>query len=287
MSSRKHAVTMISKVYMLHELLQNFIAQITHDIQNIEIVKAALYASTIGSLLFFVRALPMRFIAWLRRATLCSVTVSNNDPAYAWLQLFFAKERLGQRARRLVVSTREHVENDHDDYDDEVKAKASSSIAYKPDVGAYLIRYKGYPLLLETTRQRVEQRNMYAETLTITSVFRRKLLLDLLSEAATFAKSVKRKQSPFTRQVITTGRIVASVLLECCRRWFTPKTLVKPCSGMPKNSWQKKTGMGAWVFLGGVAIYSTGHLATARLHLLSRLLQNSSLTCTVSIWVMD
>jgi chaperone BCS1 len=129
----------------------------------------------------------------LRRVTLCSITVSNNDPAYAWLQLFFAKERLGQRARRLVVSTSEHQEKDNDDYDDEVKTKASPCIAYKPDVGAYLIHYKGYPLLLETTRERVEQRNMYAETLTITSVFRRKLLLELLSEAATFAKEREKK----------------------------------------------------------------------------------------------
>jgi mitochondrial chaperone BCS1 len=178
---------------MFTELFQNFITQISHDIQNIEIVKAALYASTIGSLLYLVKSLPMRFMAWLRRVTLCSVTVSNNDPAYAWLQLFFAKENLGQRARRLVVSTNEHVENDNDDYDDEVKSKRHSSIAYKPDVGAYLIRYKGYPLLLETTRERIEQRNMYSETLTITSVFRRKLLLDLLSEAATVAKEREKK----------------------------------------------------------------------------------------------
>jgi mitochondrial chaperone BCS1 len=178
---------------MLYDVLQNFIAQISHDIQNIELVKAALYASTIGSLLYLVKFLPVRFMAWLRRVTLCSVTVSNNDPAYTWLQLFFAKENLGRRARRLVVSTSEHVEQDNDDYGDEVKSKANSSIAYKPDVGRYLIRYKGYPLLLETTRERIEQRNMYSETITITSVFRRGLLLELLSEAASFAKEREKK----------------------------------------------------------------------------------------------
>jgi mitochondrial chaperone BCS1 len=177
---------------MIHDLFNNFLAQVSSDIQNIELVKAALYASLVGSLLFFVRSLPRKLLAWLRRVTLCSVTVSNNDPAYGWLQLFFAKEKLGQRARRLVVSTREHVENDNDDYD-EVKTKASSSIAYKPNAGTYLIYYKGYPLLLETTRVRVEQRNMYAETLTITSVFRRGLLLELLSEAAVFAKEREKK----------------------------------------------------------------------------------------------
>jgi chaperone BCS1 len=178
---------------MLYDVLQNFIAQISHDIQNIEIVKAALYASTIGSLLYFVKALPARFINWLRRVTLCSVTVSNNDPAYAWLQLFLAKENLGKRARRLVVSTNEHSEQDNDDYDDEVKNKKASSIAYKPDVGSYLILYKGYPLLLETTRERIEQRNMYNETITLTSLFRRGLLLELLSEAASFAKEREKK----------------------------------------------------------------------------------------------
>ncbi len=178
---------------MLNEVFQNFIAQISHDIQNIELVKAALYASTIGSLLYLVKALPRRFIGWIKRVTLCSITVSNNDPAYAWLQLFFAKENLGQRARRLVVSTSEHIEHDNDDYDDEVKAKRSSSIAYKPDAGTYLIRYKGYPLLLETSRERIEQRNMYSETLTMTCVFRRKLLLNLLNEAATFAKEREKK----------------------------------------------------------------------------------------------
>jgi mitochondrial chaperone BCS1 len=178
---------------MFTDLFHNFISQISSDIQNIELVKAALYASTLGSLLYFLKSLPAQLIAWLRRVTLCSVTVSNNDPAYAWLQLFFAKERLGQRARRLVVTTNEHQEHDNDDYDDEVKAKTSVNIAYKPDVGVYLFRYKGYPLLLETSRQRVEQRNMYAETLTITSLFRRKLLLNLLSEAATFAKEREKK----------------------------------------------------------------------------------------------
>jgi mitochondrial chaperone BCS1 len=178
---------------MLYDVLQNFIAQISHDIQNIEIVKAALYASTIGSLLYLVKSVPVRFMAWLRRVTLCSVTVSNNDPAYAWLQLFFAKENLGRRARRLVVSTSEHVEHDNDDYGDEMKNNKDSSIAYKPDVGRYFIRYKGYPLLLETTRERIEQRNMYSETLTITSVFRRELLLGLLNEAASFAKEREKK----------------------------------------------------------------------------------------------
>jgi mitochondrial chaperone BCS1 len=178
---------------MFYDALQNFMTQIGHDIQNIELVKAALYASTIGSLLYLVKAVPMRFISWLRRVTLCSVTVSNNDPAYTWLQLFFAKENLGKRARRLVVSTNEHAEHDSDDYGDEMKATKRSSIAYKPDVGSYLIRYKGYPLLLETTRERIEQRNMYSETITLTSVFRRGLLLGLLSEAASFAKEREKK----------------------------------------------------------------------------------------------
>lgn len=178
---------------MFYDVLQNFVAQISHDIQNIEIVKAALYASTIGSLLYLVKSLPVRFMAWLRRVTLCSVTVSNNDPAYAWLQLYFAKENLGRRARRLVVSTNEHKEEDQDDYDEDVKHKKASSIAYKPDVGSYLIRYKGYPLLLETTRERIEQRNMYSETITLTSVFRRGLLLELLNEAATFAREREKR----------------------------------------------------------------------------------------------
>jgi mitochondrial chaperone BCS1 len=178
---------------MYNDILQNFIAQISHDIQNIELVKAALYASLLGSLLYLVKSLPVRFTAWLRRITLCSVTVSNNDPAYAWLELFFAKENLGKRARRLVVATREHAEHDGDDYGDEVAAKKNSSIAYKPDVGSYLIRYRGYPLLLETTRERIEQRNMYSETITLTSVFRRGLLLGLLEEAASFAKEREKK----------------------------------------------------------------------------------------------
>ncbi|MGL4610407.1 MAG: AAA family ATPase [Trueperaceae bacterium] len=178
---------------MFNDVLQNFMAQISHDIQNTELVKAALYASTIGSLLYLVKALPLRFVAWLRRVTLCSVTVSNNDAAYAWLQLFLAKEKLGQRARRLVVSTNNYVEHDHDDYDDEVKNKPGSAIAYKPDAGTYLIRYKGYPLLLETSRERIEQRNEYSETITVTSVFRRGLLLELLSEAASFAKEREKK----------------------------------------------------------------------------------------------
>lgn len=178
---------------MFHDVLQNFMAQISHDIQNIEIVKAAIYASTIGSLLYLVKSLPVRLMAWLRRVTLCSISVSNNDPAYTWLQLFIAKENLVRRARRFVVSTNEHVEQDNDDYDEEVKTKKASSVAYKPDVGSYLIRYKGYPLLLETTRERIEQRNMYNETITITSLFRRGLLLELLNEAASFAKEREKK----------------------------------------------------------------------------------------------
>ncbi len=178
---------------MIFEFLQNAIVQIKQDIENIEIVKAALYASSLGTILYFLRFLPARALNLITRLAVYSIEVNNNDPAYVWLQKWLSKHTFSKRARHLVVSTNKYREVDDDGYESHERNEDEVNIAYKPDVGRYLMYYKRFPILLSIDRERIEERNMYAESLRFTALFRKKLLKELVGEASQCIFSNEKK----------------------------------------------------------------------------------------------
>ncbi len=177
----------------MFDFFQNALGQIRQDFENIEIVKAALYASSLGTILYILRSFPARVIALINRAAIYSVEVSNNDSAYIWVQKWLSRHTFSKRARHLVVSTNQYREVDDDGYESHLQSVDEINIAYKPDVGRYLMFYKGFPLLLSIDRERIEERNMYAESLRFTVFFRKRLLKKLVSEASQYAASSDRK----------------------------------------------------------------------------------------------
>ncbi len=178
---------------MIFDFFQNAIVQIKQDIGNVEIVRAAIYASSLGTILYFLRFLPARALKLITRLTIYSVEVNNNDPAYVWLQKWLSKHAFSKRARHLVVSTNKYREIDDDGYESHDQDEDEVNIAYKPDVGRYLMYYRRFPVLLSIGRERIEERNMYAESLRFSTFFRKKLLKELVSEASQCVFASKKK----------------------------------------------------------------------------------------------
>ncbi len=175
------------------ELINAIINQIQHDVQNIEIVKAAVYASILGSFIYVIRSIPTKILSILRRITVTTVIVNNNDPAYVWLQKWINTQDFGRRARRLVISTNNYQEHDTNDYQqDSWDGKAKDSLSYKPDSGSYMSFYENYPILLDFSRERIKERNMFSESIRITTLFRKKLLLKLVEDAAVVAQESEK-----------------------------------------------------------------------------------------------
>lgn len=176
------------------DIINAIINQIQNDIQNIEIVKAAIYASILGSFIYVIRSIPDKIISVLRRITVTTVVVNNNDPAYVWLQKWINTQDFGKRARKLVISTNNYQEHDTNDYQqDSWEGKAQDSLSYKPDSGSYMTFYKRFPIMLDFSRERIQERNMFSESIRITTLFRKKLLLQLVKDAAIIAQEGEKK----------------------------------------------------------------------------------------------
>lgn len=176
------------------EIINAIINQIQSDVQNIEIVKAAIYASILGSFIYVIRSIPNRVLSILRRITVTTVVVNNNDPAYVWLQKWINTQNFGKRARRLVISTNNYQEHDTNDYQqDSWDGIAKDSLSYKPDSGSYMTFYQGFPIILDFSRERIQERNMFSESIRITTLFRKKLLLKLVEDAALVAQKSEKK----------------------------------------------------------------------------------------------
>ena len=177
---------------MLTEFVTTVISQVKADFANVELVRAALYASALGTVLMMARQIPARLMQWYRRIAVTTIEVNNNDAAYIWLQKWLSTQAMTRRARRLVVSTSNYQERDSDDYDDNSYRHSETKLNYKPDVGTYFMRYQNYPILVSFGRERIEERNMFAESISLSCLFRRKLLLKLMQEATTFAQQSEK-----------------------------------------------------------------------------------------------
>ena len=172
------------------DVINTITNQVRSDIQNIEIVKAALYASSLGTIIYLLRSIPNRISFFIHRYAFCSIEVNNNDSAYIWLQKWLS-ERVANRVRHLVVDTNDFQGSDGiDDYDSE---KSSDSLAYKADTGTYIMFYKGYPITVSFSRERIEERNEYAERVQLSCLFRKKLLQEIIKEASKEVKTKEKK----------------------------------------------------------------------------------------------
>lgn len=172
------------------DVMNTITNQVRHDIQNIEIVKAAIYASSLGTIIYLLRSIPNRISFFIHRYAFCSIAVNNNDASYIWLQKWLSG-RVANRVRHLVVDTNNFYGSDGiDAYNTE---RGSDNLDYKAGSGTYVMFYKGYPITVSFSRERIEERNEYAESVYLSCLFRKQLLQEIIAEAGKAAKAKEKK----------------------------------------------------------------------------------------------
>src|SRR5439155_14147743 len=105
----------------------------------------------VGGLLASLRTVPGRIWRVIRQRLILQVQITSDDPAYAWLEEWVAKQSAGRKTRSLRVVTR-YV----DDPEQPGNGKTYPRALLVPGPGEHVLRYAGSYLRLTMDRERLQ-----------------------------------------------------------------------------------------------------------------------------------
>lgn len=146
----------------------------------------------LGGIMAFLRHLPGRLTAYVRRRFVITVEADGSDPAFQWLQDWLARQDYAQRARNLSMSTvwkKTPLGADSQlNFNDRV---ATARFRFTPAPGTHAFWFRNRLLILRRTRRDLENsagNTPYSETASIELIGgNRGMVEDLLHEARQLA----------------------------------------------------------------------------------------------------
>lgn len=169
-----------------------------------------------GTVLATGRRIPIHIYNYLKRKLVTSVDVSDQDPAFYWLQEWLAQHEYSQKTRLLTASTNkgEYGMMEKAQGPPESGSESRPQIAFSPAPGMHLLRFEGQWLLLTRDRKEVQtsqSSKFWRDSFVIQTFARdREVLRRLLYEAQEVAFPDKERRVELYTPAYNNWQVVAS-----------------------------------------------------------------------------
>lgn len=100
----------------------------------------------LGAAAAYLRRLPWKILAWIKRRLIFTTEIPFTDPAFLWLKFWLNQQEFFRRRRSFILDTRDAG------YDNEGK----KNLLFVPGDGTYVMRHKGRFLIVDFDREEMQ-----------------------------------------------------------------------------------------------------------------------------------